>query len=248
MNDPVPVTLVTGWHGATTRRLTEGLVAALAPLEVAVHPHRRDHRRGRRSGGQRANPARSAGVARGGLLRSDRHRRPDRGERRPRADDNCPQSHGGSGSPGQRAGRRRGGSRRRVMASPPGAPGGVRSRRRRAHRGTTLAGGRPRDTAGGRGSVAFFVETSGWLDQSRLDRWIGDLLGSTDRRLLRIEGVLAIRGRNRQFVYQRLGNVLHQWRGRRFAPGEALTSRLAIAGRNLDAGALQDSLTDGVAR
>lgn len=95
-------------------------------------------------------------------------------------------------------------------------------------------------------SQAVLIEATGVLDKSRFDDWISALHKAADRRLLRLEGVVAMGGADRQVVCQGIGNVLNRWRGRRFAPGEARMSRLLVAGRNLDADELQASLADCV--
>lgn len=96
-------------------------------------------------------------------------------------------------------------------------------------------------------SAAHVVEAVGVLDQGRLEAWLDALHESRDRRLLRLDGVLAVRGRDRQVICQGIGSNLNRWRGRRFAPGEPRMSRLVVAGRNLDAESLRSTLADCVA-
>lgn len=96
-------------------------------------------------------------------------------------------------------------------------------------------------------SAAHVVEAAGVLDQARLEAWLDALHESRDHRLLRLDGVLALRGRDRQLICQGIGSMLNRWRGPRFAPGEERRSRLVVTGRNLDAGQLQSSLADCVA-
>ena len=97
------------------------------------------------------------------------------------------------------------------------------------------------------GSAAHVVEATGVLDQGRLEAWLDALHESRDCRLLRLDGVLAIRGRDRQVIFQGIGSNLNRWRGRRFAPGEPRTNRLVVAGRNLDASSLRATLAECVA-
>ncbi len=96
------------------------------------------------------------------------------------------------------------------------------------------------------GSTAIVVEAAGALDKDRFERWVAALHQPADARLLRLEGVLAMRGADRHLLCQGVGNVLNRWRGRRLAPKEARVSRLVVAGRNLDHQALQASLADCV--
>ena len=95
-------------------------------------------------------------------------------------------------------------------------------------------------------SATHVVEAAGVLDQDRLEGWLDALHESRHRRLLRLDGVLAIRGRDRQIICQGIGTSLSRWRGRRFAPGEPRTSRLVVTGRDLDADSLRSTLDDCV--
>lgn len=96
-------------------------------------------------------------------------------------------------------------------------------------------------------SAAHVVEANGVLDRDRVEAWLETLHESRERRLLRLDGVLAVRGRDRQIICQGIGSNLNRWRGRRFAPDEPRTSRLVVAGRNLDVDSLRSTLADCVA-
>ncbi len=96
-------------------------------------------------------------------------------------------------------------------------------------------------------STAFVLTASGRLDHDRFNAWVEAIDEGERARLLRLEGVLAFHGRDRQFLCQGIGTALSKWRGRRFGPDELIESRLAIAGRYLDPVLLHRSLAQCVA-
>ena len=82
------------------------------------------------------------------------------------------------------------------------------------------------------------VTSSGDLDVQALDRWLGELVRSPDVDLLRVKGVVAVRGQPARFVFQVVRDVVDVRPGRPWGV-EPRTNQLVFIGRGLDAEALR---------
>jgi len=91
------------------------------------------------------------------------------------------------------------------------------------------------------------VATTEALDPERFNRWINRLVIEQGERLMRMKGVLQLRGEARQFYCHSVHMLLDARPGRRWADGEARESRFVFIGRALDGAALQQGFLNCVA-
>jgi G3E family GTPase len=91
------------------------------------------------------------------------------------------------------------------------------------------------------------VSTALPLDPDRFNRWVNRLVIDQGERLMRMKGVLQLRGEARQFYCHSVHMLLDSRPGRRWADGEARASRFVFIGRELDAAALQRGFLSCVA-
>lgn len=104
---------------------------------------------------------------------------------------------------------------------------------RRAARTGDVAAHRHDDTIG---SVA--VVAPGDVDIDALDRWMGGLLRRPELELIRMKGVLAVRGQPRRFVFQGVRRTVDVRPDRPWGEG-ARHNRVVFIGRGLDPDLLQ---------
>ncbi|KAJ1477558.1 CobW/HypB/UreG, nucleotide-binding domain-containing protein [Baffinella frigidus] len=82
---------------------------------------------------------------------------------------------------------------------------------------------------------------AGFLNVTRLQEWIGEILKDLGANLYRYKGVLSVAGRMEKFVFQGVGMLFSgDFRGA-WAPGEARESRFVFIGKDLD----KQALTEG---
>jgi G3E family GTPase len=81
----------------------------------------------------------------------------------------------------------------------------------------------------------------GELEEERLGAWVEDVLGLVEARILRIKGILAMRGVNERVIVQGVSQAVDVQLG---APweGHERTSRLVVLGLGLDGPALEAGL------
>ena len=87
----------------------------------------------------------------------------------------------------------------------------------------------------------------GALNVNKLERWIGELMQSKGEDLFRYKGVLAVKGMDRQFVFQGVHMLFGGGFSSEVAPwkeGETRECRFVFIGRNLDHEELQQGLMD----
>lgn len=98
----------------------------------------------------------------------------------------------------------------------------------------------PSETAGvarhGIDAVSFVHD--GELDEQRFGEWVEDTLGAIEARLMRIKGILAVRGVDARVIVQGVGEAVEVTLGPAWGDA-ARTSRLVILGLGLDEATLQ---------
>ena len=115
---------------------------------------------------------------------------------------------------------------------------------RKRHRHHQATGRRPPNAtrfhgqSGGHGIDAVSFVHDGELDEQRFGDWVEDALGPIEARLLRIKGILAVRGVDERVIVQGVGEAIEVTLGAPWA-NEARTSRLVILGLGLDEAALR---------
>jgi G3E family GTPase len=82
------------------------------------------------------------------------------------------------------------------------------------------------------------IDLEGELDEDRLNTWLGTLLREQGGDIFRSKGILALRGAERQYVFQGVHMLLDGDMGRPWQTGEPRRNRLVFIGRNLDRDAL----------
>ncbi|MCC5953231.1 MAG: GTP-binding protein [Acidimicrobiia bacterium] len=85
------------------------------------------------------------------------------------------------------------------------------------------------------------VSCDGWLDPDGLDRWVEDLHHTLGADLVRLQGILAVRGQANRWLVQGVRTTLELADG---APwdDESPSSQLLVIGRNVDQRHLRDAL------
>jgi G3E family GTPase len=85
---------------------------------------------------------------------------------------------------------------------------------------------------------AFGVESAEALDPGRVAKWLGSLVQESGKDLLRMKGVLHLRGERRRFHVHSVHMLLESVPGSRWSDDEPRTSKLVFIGRHLDRAAL----------
>lgn len=85
---------------------------------------------------------------------------------------------------------------------------------------------------------AISLMLDGELDEERFGQWVEDTLGSVEARILRIKGILAMRGVEERVILQGVSEAVDVQLGNPWKD-QARTSRLVVLGLGLDASALQ---------
>jgi G3E family GTPase len=83
------------------------------------------------------------------------------------------------------------------------------------------------------------LSTTKPLDADRVTRWLQGLLQEKGQDILRMKGILDIRGRNERLVFQAVHMVMEGDFQRPWKEGEKRFSRIVFIGRNLDAADLE---------
>jgi G3E family GTPase len=82
------------------------------------------------------------------------------------------------------------------------------------------------------------LEADGELDGEKVNRWLGELLGTKGQDIFRMKGILALAGAEERFVFQGV-HMLFDGRPDRPWDGERRRSQLVFIGRDLDRAALE---------
>jgi G3E family GTPase len=83
------------------------------------------------------------------------------------------------------------------------------------------------------------LSTTKPLDADRVTRWLQGLLQEKGQDILRMKGILDVRGRNERLVFQAVHMVMEGDFQRPWKEGEKRFSRIVFIGRNLDAAELE---------
>jgi G3E family GTPase len=83
------------------------------------------------------------------------------------------------------------------------------------------------------------VETEEALDPFLFNRWVNQLVQREGENLLRMKGILQLKGEARQFQFHSVHMLMESKPGRRWQPDEARKSRFVFIGRQLDPHGLQ---------
>jgi len=79
----------------------------------------------------------------------------------------------------------------------------------------------------------------GYLNTSKLDKWITEIIQTMGANLFRYKGVLAVAGMDQKFVFQGVGMLFSGgFTGSKWAPGETRECRFVFIGKHLDKDAL----------
>ncbi|WP_439892955.1 CobW family GTP-binding protein (plasmid) [Ralstonia sp. 25C] len=85
---------------------------------------------------------------------------------------------------------------------------------------------------------AFGVESTDALDPARVGKWLSSIVQMYGNDLLRMKGVLHLKGERRRFHVHSVHMLLESTPGARWGDNEARTSKLVFIGRHLDKAAL----------
>ena len=81
------------------------------------------------------------------------------------------------------------------------------------------------------------------LELDRFNAWVAAQLEQRGEHILRIKGILAVRGHERKFVFHAVHMIFEGATGSRWPADQPRTSRLVMIGRGLDRQELQRGLT-----
>lgn len=90
------------------------------------------------------------------------------------------------------------------------------------------------------GSLAFIVP--GEVDADRFNRWVNQLVQVQGQQLLRMKGVLHMRGEGRRLHFHSVHMLMDTRFGKAWTPDELRENRFVVIGRGLDAAALRHGL------
>ena len=90
-------------------------------------------------------------------------------------------------------------------------------------------------------AVSLILE--GELDEERFGDWVEGALGSVEARILRIKGILAMRGVDARVIIQGVSEAVDVQLGTPWADAKR-TSRLVVLGLGLDASALEAGFSE----
>jgi G3E family GTPase len=88
------------------------------------------------------------------------------------------------------------------------------------------------------------IRYAGALDDSKVNRWLNNLVATQGNDLLRLKGILHIADQNRRFVFHGVHMTLDGRPGRPWKATDERLNELVLIGRNLDAAALRAGLID----
>ena len=88
------------------------------------------------------------------------------------------------------------------------------------------------------------LQIDGEVDVDKLNVWLGALLSANGADIFRSKGILAIDGRQRQYVFQGVHMLFDGDEGREWRDDEPRINRLVFIGRNLDRAGLESSFRD----
>jgi G3E family GTPase len=88
------------------------------------------------------------------------------------------------------------------------------------------------------------IRQGGALDESKVNRWLNNLVATQGNALLRLKGILHIAGQNRRFVFHGVHMTLDGRPGRPWKATDERLNELVFIGRNLDAAALRAAVID----
>ncbi len=83
------------------------------------------------------------------------------------------------------------------------------------------------------------IRTPGAVDSAALDAWLARLVQAVGADLLRMKGVVALRGEARRFVFHGVHMTLDGRPGQPWRPGEERLNEIVFIGRNLDEQAIR---------
>jgi len=91
-------------------------------------------------------------------------------------------------------------------------------------------------------SCAFVVP--GEVDAGRFNRWVNQLVQTHGQQLLRMKGVLNVRGEGRRLYFHSVHMLMDTRFGKAWTRDEVRESRFVIIGRGMDAAAMREGLLD----